>query len=48
MSRDCHMPGLVTDHPGLVTEQSRWRVPTRSLSSPDSVTVRLSAGDVDG
>ena len=44
MSRGCHAPGLVTGHPGLVTEQSHCRAPTWSLPSLDSVTVRLAGG----
>ena len=48
MSHDCHVPRLVTDYPGLVTEQSHRRASTWSLSSRDSVTARLAGGDVDG
>ena len=47
MSRGCHAQGLVTGHPGLVTEQSHCRAPTWSLFSRDSVTARLDGGDVD-
>ena len=48
MSHGCHMPGLVTDCTGLVTEQSHCRAATWSLSSAALLTVRLAGGDVDG
>ena len=48
MSHGCHMPGLVTDYPGLVTAQSYCPAATWSLSSAVFFTVRLAGGDVDG
>ena len=48
MSRGCHVPRLVTGHPGLVTEQSHCHATTWSLSSADLITVRLAGGDLDG
>ena len=48
MSHGCHMAGLVTDYPGLVTEQSHCRAATWSLFFAVLFTVRLAGGDVDG
>ena len=47
MRHGCHMPGLVTNYPGLVTEQSYCRAAPWSLSFAVLFTVRLAGADVD-